>query len=78
MVDKFDNKFLKFTKGDENPKGGMFKHDYGERVYLVDEAKFGHIMGETRQYCWVNVEDEEYANERGRRKMKHNVRSSIS
>ena len=76
-VDKYGNKFKQFGKGDVNPKGGVYSFDCGERVYVVDEGVFGNITGETQLYCWVKVDGEELTAKLGRRKLKHNIRSSI-
>ena len=79
LIDKHGNKFLKFERGNTNPKGGIYSFNYGERIYLTDEKKFGQVLGETQYYCWIKVDGEDYNSKSvGRKKLKPNVKRSLS
>ena len=79
LVDSHGNKFKKFERGDANPKGGLYSFNYGERIYLNDEKKFGQVVGETQYYCWIRVDDEDYQSaQSGRRKLKPNVQTALN
>ena len=72
-------KFKKFWAGDINPKGGTFLYDHMQNVYIVDEEKFGKVVGETRHYIRIEVDGETYnkpAN--GRLKLKGSVKAVLS
>ena len=78
LIDNHGNKFLKFERGDTNSKGGLYSFNYGERIYLTDEKKFGQVIGEIQYYCWIKVDGEDCkSNNTGRRKLKPNVKKSL-
>ena len=51
-------KYILFSKGDSNPKGGVHEFHHLEQVYLSDENKEGIVHDETRVYAWVLVDGE--------------------
>lgn len=72
-------KFKKFWAGEINPKGGTFLYDHMQNVYIVDEEKFGKVVGETRHYIRIEVEGETYSKPtNGRLKLKGSVKAVLS
>ena len=63
-------KYVLFSTGDANPKGGCYSFNHLENVYIVDEKKSAVVHDETLMYAWLMVQNEG----KRRRKMKHKLK----
>jgi len=78
IKDELGNSFIKFSRGDTNPKNGYYSFNHGERIFLSDENKFGFVEDETCHYIRVVVDKEKYvSSKKGRLKNKDRVKGAM-
>jgi hypothetical protein len=71
--------FKRILAGEINSKGGNYSYDHMQSVHMIDEEKFGKVVGETRHYIRIEVEGETYnKSTNGRLKLKGSVKAILS